>query len=486
MGADRRIEPRVLGLPLTTIDAFHLPALRAPATTSWTFGGGVTLRIAQLSPSDLNAQVDALLAAGATLSRRPLDSIVASIGATAERLLDRGDRLRVTAEAALPEITGSSPAMIRRVLDGMAADWREEACRDLLRAEFDDPAVLDEFRPRRRVPGVEARACGPRLTTHFFSGNVPGVSVTSLVRALLVKSPSFGKSAVGEPLLAALFARGLAEVDPELGAAVAVTYWPGGEREMDGVVIERAEAVVVYGGADAVRSVHARVGPGVRFLGYGHRVSFGVVSRERLSRRDAAGLAERAALDVATFDQQGCVSPHLFYAEAGGEVSPEAWSEMLAGAMERLEGELPRGRLSPGESSAIRQLRGEMEFAQLAGRGVTMHASAGGTGWTVIHETEPSFSPSCLNRTVRVKSIASIEEVAALVEPVGHLLQTVGIEADEARALPLAESLARLGASRLTRFGRMAWPPPTWLHDGRPPLGDLVRWTDRLSANPSS
>jgi hypothetical protein len=469
---------------LSTVDAFHLPALASPPTTVWSFGAGeeaISLRLPQLTPALLATQIEALLeASDQILAGREVASVIRSVHRVAERLLDRSDPLRRTAESALPAITGTSPAMIQKVLDGMASDWLQDRSHALLDSEFQDPAVLERFRPRLGHPGLQSRAIGPRLTTHFFSGNVPGVAVTSLIRALLVRSASLGKTAVGEPLLPALFARALAEEDPELGRCLAVTYWPGGEGEMESVALARAEAVVVYGGNEAVRAVRTRVPPSTRFLGYGHRISFGVLARERLDARGAASLADRAAMDVATFDQQGCVSPHLFYAEEGGEVSPREWAKMLAVSFASLEERLPRGRLAPGEASAIRQLRGEMEFAQLAGQGVELHASPGGTAWTVVYDPDSSFTASCLNRTVRVKPVADLSEVAELAAPVGSLLQSVGLAAAESRAALVSEQLARIGASRISQIGEMAWPDPFWLHDGRPPLGDLVRWCERF------
>lgn len=464
------------------IDAFHLPAIPRPRTTTWAYGRGedaFEVRVPRLSPADLRRQVDALgEARDAHLAGRPVAEIVGVIDAVATRFLDSGDPLRQAAERALPAVTNYSPAMIRLVLDRMAADWRAPRLRELLRAEFGDPRVLDGFVPAPRSHGQHA-AFGPRLAVHVFSGNVPGVAVTSVIRSLLVKAATLGKAAVGEPLLAALFARGVAEADAELGACLAVTYWAGGDEGMERAALDPADAVVVYGGAEAIASIRGRTPPGARFLGYGPKVSFGVVGRAALADGDAAREAARgAALDASTFDQQGCVSPHLFYAESGGAVSPEAWAGMLAEAMGEVEAALPRGTLSPGESSAIRQLRGEMEFAEAGGGGVRLHASAEGTAWSVVYDPRPDFTASCLNRVVRVKPVERLEDVAGLVAPFAPVLQTVGVAAapDEVRALALA--LGRAGASRFAPLGRMAWPPPWWHHDGRPPLRDLVRWVD--------
>jgi Acyl-CoA reductase (LuxC) len=463
------------------IDAFHLPAIPAPRTTTWAYGRGedaFEVRIPRLSPADVQRQVEALLAArDRHLAGRPVAEVVAVVDRVAARFLDPADPLRRAAERALPAVTSYSPAMIRLVLDRMAADWRAPRLRELLRAEFGDPRVLDGFVAAARSHGQQA-AFGPRLAVHVFSGNVPGVAVTSLIRSLLVKAATLGKAAVGEPLLAALFARGIAEADAELGACLAVTYWPGGDEAMERAALDAADAVVVYGGAEAVAAIRARTPVAARFLGYGPKVSFGVVGRGALSADAAREAARGAALDASTFDQQGCVSPHLFYVEEGGAVSPEAWAGMLAKAMAAVEAELPRGTLAPGESSAIRQLRGEAEFAEAGGGGTRLHASGEGTAWTVVYDPRPDFTASCLNRVVRVKPVARLDEVARRVAPFAPVLQTVGVAAapDEARAL--ATALGRLGASRFTPLGRMAWPPPWWHHDGRPPLRDLVRWVD--------
>jgi hypothetical protein len=463
------------------IAAYHLPALPHPPTTSWSYGGeegGVQLRIPQLTPELLRVQTDALIEAQARhLEGRPVAEIVEVIDRVAGRLAQPRDGLRQIAEAALPAVTGYSAAMIKLILDGMIVDWRAERLTELLREEFGDPEVLDGFRSRggRRD---RSRAFGPRLATHIFSGNVPGVGVTSLIRSLLVKAGTLSKTAAGEPLLCALFAQGIAEIDADLGSCVAVTYWPGGNEELEHVALGAADAVIVYGSDEVVDGVRARTPPHARFLGYGHKLSFGLVAREALSAAESAEVARRAALEVATFDQQGCVSPHLFYVEEGGATTPREWARQLAAALAAVECQLPRGKLTPREAAAIRQLRGEVEFSQLAGTGSELHASAGGTSWTVIFDPDPGFSASCLNRVVRVKPVPRLENVPRLVAPLGNYLQTVGVAAGPERLLWVANTFGRLGVSRVAPFGRMAWPPATWHHDGRPPLRDLVRWCD--------
>jgi hypothetical protein len=466
------------------IDAFHLPALADPPTTAWSYGpphAPVELRIPTLTPDLLARQIEALLRARSrSLADRPVAEIVDVISSVAGRLLDRNDELRRTAESVLPLVTGASPDMVGLVLDNMAADWRRDRLQALLAADLGDAAALDGFvdHPRQAHPRVRVTAVGPRLATHVFSGNIPGIAVTSLVRSLLVKAATLGKTAVGDPLLPALFARAIAEADPELGECLAVAYWRGGDEALERVALDASDAVIVYGGNDTIAAIRARTPARARFLGYGHKLSFGLVAREALTTGTAEALAEAAALAVATFDQQGCVSPHLFYVESGGETSPDGWARMVAGSLQRLERELPRGAITPEESAAIRQARGAAEFAHIAGAGVELHASSSGTGWTVIYDPDPAFDPSCLNRLVRVKPVADVDEVAGRVAGIGEYLQTVGLAGPDDRFESLSRALADAGASRIAPVAGMAWPPPAWHHDGRPPIAELVRWCD--------
>jgi len=464
------------------LDAFFLPGLAAPAVGVWTYArdpdATVLLRVPQLNESDLTRQIDGLLDARSRhLAEKPVLEIVQIVDRVAARFVDRGDRVRAEAVVGLRAVTGSSTAMVNTILDGMARDWRSDRLIALLEADLGDLSALDRFVGRPGV-GSRVRAYGPHLTFHVFSGNVPGVSVTSLIRSLLVKSASLGKTALGEPVLAPLFATALHEEDPDIGSCVAVAYWPGGDEVLEATALERADTVIGYGGSEAIELLKRRLPPGKIFVGYGHRVSFGVIATESLSVERAAPTAEAAGLAVAAFDQQGCVSPHLFYVEEGGETSPALWASLLARALAGLEERLPRGSLSPGESSAIRQVRAEAEFAQIAGEGHELHSSEANTAWTVIYDPDPRFVPSCLNRVVRVKPIATLDDVIPQLQPLSAILQTVGIAGSGERIERLAGGLGAIGVTRIAPLNRMAWPPATWLHDGRPPIADLVRWCE--------
>ncbi|MED6314334.1 MAG: acyl-CoA reductase, partial [Verrucomicrobiota bacterium] len=71
-----------------------------------------------------------------------------------------------------------------------------------------------------------------------------------------------------------------------------------------------------------------------------------------------------------------------------------------------------------------------------------------------------------------------LEEALHVLEPVRESVSTVGIAASEARMRDIANQLAIWGVPRICPLGKMQRPPLAWRHDGRPALGELVRWSD--------
>lgn len=453
-------------------DAWWLPDAPSGLAFETVQAGTVQCRYPVPTPALLEGTLCSLRNAGRALGQRPTAEIVAAIDAAAGRLLDPKDPIRKEADRLLPAATGYSEAMASLVIERMAADWRAGPTRRLLHAELGDPAVLDAFTPAGE--DRQTRAYGPRLTFHVFAGNVPGVAVTSLVRTLLVKSPSIGKLASGQPILPVLFARALDSIDPDIARALAITYWPGGTSDAERPLIEAADAVVVYGGAEAVGAIRSKAPHHPRVLTHGPRFSVGMVAREALA--DDPSLPAQVAGAVAAFDQHGCVSPHAIWVEDADGSGVERFADAVAEALQHLETALPRGRVTPPEAARIQQERGAA--ALRTHDGSTRVLASDGTDWTVVLDRDPAFRPSCLNRFLRIHPVPGLDRAIEALAPAGDQLQSVAIAAPAPRRADLAHDLARIGATRIASFDRIAWPPPEWHHDGRGPLRELLRWVD--------
>ncbi len=426
-----------------------------------------------LSISELQQIIDTLLTAREQyLVHRSVDSIAASIDNVVSFFLDPSSFVWQGAASHLPEETGLSPAMVRHTLPLIFQEYRAEKLVALLKDELGDRRCLDIF---VLLHGKKRRAYGPGLTTHVLAGNIPGAGLDGVIFSLLVKSAVLVKTSSSSAFLPTLFARTLAEVDPELGACLAVVTWPGGSSGLEDMAFSRAELVVASGGNESLNAIRQRVQS--RLIGYGHKISFSIIDKDSLS--DAQLLARSAAYDVALFDQQGCLSPQLLYVEEGSAVSPRAFAVLLAEGLSYWQTRLPRGRISTEASIAIRRVRDEAEWQTLAGKDIALYASANSTEWTVIHDADPAFLPSPLYRTIRVKPLASLDQLSVLLAPWRAYLEAAGVALTSLQRPLVEELLSQAGVSRICPIGAMQTPPLSWRHSGRPRIADLVRWVER-------
>lgn len=466
-----------------------------PSLRSWCLpsdpAGGVVERLPEtegLGPADwlrCSPAVVQSLAAGLRRARdqhllpRANRSLLAVLGRVGARFLDPGDPLRREALEELPSTAGVSGPMAREILDGMAADWVPERLGALLGSEFRDPTVLERFVPG--PSGDALRALGDPLLVQVVSGSVPGVSANALLRALLVRSSTLVKPGRGDLLLPLLWMRGIREEDPGLADAAAVHYWPGGDpgaRGVEDAWLSEADRLVVYGGDEAVAALRGRAPAGAPVVAYPHRISVGLVGRERLEPAVAGAAARSAARAVSIFDGRGCVSPQLLFVEGSPE-EVSNWAGRMGEALDEVAREWPPGQLSASEAGRIQHLRALAEVRGAAGFGKGVLAGSG-TSWTLLVEDEEDgdLAGSCPGRVVRLVAVRDLSEVPPRLRSLAPHLQSAALDVDPERRDGLAEALARMGVPRVTTLARIAWPPAWWHHDGEGPLRVLVRWVD--------
>ncbi|MEG2816551.1 MAG: acyl-CoA reductase [Comamonas sp.] len=399
--------------------------------------------------------------------------IIAVIDQAIARLLDRNDPYRQQAEAWLPVVSGYDADMVRLGLTGYFKTFRAAQLRRFVAEDFANPAVLDGFQPAPK--GGAVRAFGPDLLMHSWAGNVPALSLWSLVCGLLVKAPSIGKLASAEPLFAGWFARLLAEVHPPLADCLAVVWWSGAGTEQAGALYERADTVLAYGGNQTLDALRRRLPVTTRFLPHGHKLGFGLIGAAAMDTLKAPATARLAAWDVMRYDQQGCYSPHVFYVERGAPVSPRAFADYLAAELANLQRRFARRPLALEEGTAVAKWQQSVEWAgdeqQLLG---PVDAP-----WSVAYsDSLQPLTPTALYRTIAVVGVDSLDAAVPVVAAQREFLQTAGIAATPEQLYRLAGLLGAAGVTRISAIGSMSMPEAGWHHDGRFNLIDLVRMTE--------
>ncbi len=326
---------------------------------------------------------------------------------------------------------------------------KADVLREWLAAELGDAEALERFVP---YAGQLARAVAPGTILHILSGNTPAAALQSLTRGLLLGSRNLCKlPACGLPEVAAFIAalpeslRCLVELSPTLP-----DEW-----------LAQADAVVVFGNDATIAHFRSRVSAQQRFIGYGHKVSIGIIFDD-----PSCDSAAAAARDASLFDQQGCLSPHVFFVRGDAR----GYAARLAEEMAAFSKHTPRGELTISESASIRALRESIAFRAQNGEACERFA---GEDWTVIFDTAAGFPATPLNRTIFVKPLPT--DLVGELADVRPFLSACGIEPP---TLENAETAVTLGFTRVCRVGAMQSPRAAWHHDGQPSLAPLVRWVD--------
>jgi hypothetical protein len=452
----------------------------------------------------------------------------AALARVGRRLADAADPLHASALATLPGYTGYSEAMVRLTLSAMdmwALDAFEAAFR--LTPTFDAstgwqrmtglPGRL-RFYPAarwRRSIGWPLRNRGhslfgapssPELVVGYGAGNVPG---TALMIAFLAQATTLAgfqppaalvKNSRREPLFAPLVLSALEEEDPELVATIAVLVWGYEDAALQEHLLAQAGLVVAAAGDGTIAQIGDALrrlpDPGeTRFHPHGHKVSFSAIARDLLARDqsiEAGGIPTidavslLAALDSAFWDQHGCLSSRVHFAERGGDghYTPLEYASRLTIQLGRLATFLPRGAW-PRQRLFDRFDR----YKLLEQTGKVQVLSAYEDPFVVALDNRPpddrAFQDQvndCEGRVVIVRPVVDLMEVPdryLRLLPATNLQSLSVATGKEGRGmterfLRFAEACGERGVTAIRTVGRAAFPQLAYSWDGLLPL-DLVR-----------
>lgn len=409
------------------------------------------------------------------LKKYTLTEIINVIDQAIHLMLNRTSGLRQQAEVWLPKITGYDEEIIRLSFTTFLKTFRKKELQKFLTEDFGNWTVLDDFQPRTK--GGFSKAIAPDLLIHIWAGNVPGIPIWSFISGLLVKAGSIGKVSSDEPLFAGLFARAIKEIDPQLATCFAIVWWKGGDEEKERLMGEMSEIVIGYGHNASLQSIKTRLPITTRFVVYGSKISFGIISRESLQADKAVQVAKDAAYDVMRFDQQGCYSPQLFFVQQSGKTSPQDFAKMIAGELAQLEVRYPRQQLSMEESAVFSQWKQSEELKGFSDDAYEVYSDPNGR-WTVVFSGNDGELATPLNRSIKIIPFDDINEVKKRLAPIKSYLQTVGLACTPEELFDWASALAEVGVTRIASLGKMTLLEPGWHHDGRFNLLELVNFVD--------
>jgi hypothetical protein len=420
-----------------------------------------------VTPDEIAEHLAHLRDAGEQLKKRPFGEVLDLLGAVLDGWRDPNSGWRRDLEERLPSATGFTAPLVREGLRRALDDWTSDALRELATRELGPIDAIDAA-SGRRVSGFDTTAV-------LLAGSIPMPSLLALIAPLAMRSPVIAKPASRDPLTPHLVARSIAETDAELGRCIWIASFDAANEDCTRALLE-ADCICATGSDATIAAVQSQARPPRRLVVDGHRLSIAAVAPpENADRR--IDLAKRLAVDIALWDQLGCLSPIAVFAVDPEPSRAAALGEALAVALGDAEKDWPRGSIDASAAHAIAQQRAEAELRRAAGRAIAIHASDS-TAWTVIVEDGPDLRPAPLHRFIRVVPVAGLGSLLDAIRPLGPHLAAVAIEGFGAEAAGLANALAELGASRVCSPGSLQSPPLDWRHGSRGVLAPLARFAD--------
>ena len=371
------------------------------------------------------ATAQRLAAAAPALRAIPTDDLLAAWNDTLAAFLDPASPERRELDPDLLAATGLSPAGLDRGLRTIGDGMRGQ------------PAAAELRRPHRQHENGFSLVILP--------ASPPGLMLQSLLPALAARAPVLFKTSSAEPHFAPAFLAALGKRLPTLRDAYATATWTGGDASIEAHLYAAARLVVAYGGEatiDALQSAATR-----RLIAFGPKLSLGWVGADADLDRAARGIA----LDIALFDQRGCLSVEAVLVDRP-VASP--FTAVLADALREVATELPPGRSTAAERAGVRLAREDADL-----RGLTWSGDGLDAG-TVILESNDRIHPSPGLRTVRIHPVNG---VPALTEWHGRLQ---GVAVAGRMPATVRRAFEQAGVSRSAPAGRLQATDAAWRNGG--------------------
>ena len=400
------------------------------------------------------------------LKNTPIHQIIKTLSLVGQQFAE-GTEIYHEALKILNEDSSFHPQENQRTLNLLPHLLSEAELWHRLVCELGDPALLDRFVTIKPFAGkIRAEPLG--VVLHITAGNVFLSSIDSLIQGFLTKNVSLLKPSSQNRRFPELVAQAFSQADPQniVSDKFAILPFQGGNQKIQVPLLQGVDGVIAWGGAESVLSLKKDLPLGTRFLEFGPKISFQVLSLSGLLARDNEELMQSLASEICGWDQSACASPQNLFLESGIDVS-QLMTE-LGKAMEQYP--LRRGLVSADEHLEILK---EKSRAQIY---THLHQSSmvEGNDFLLFHEPKPGLRPSALCRTLILKTYTSLDDLCSQVLIHQRFLQSCSLSVSDSEREQYTQKLSSTGVKRFCEPGKILVGLSGAPHDGKLPLRELV------------
>ena len=422
----------------------------------------------------------------ADLYRLTFDQILDYLEALGERLTFAGNPHMQAAYELSARVSGLGEDILRHTYETVGHIFQREMVREIVERTVGIPYLEGWVQTPLANGAVAAvRAFGAR-SVHVVAGNVPTVSALSIIRNAVTRSDAILKTPSNDPLTAAAIARTMVDMAPDhpITRHLSIAYWKGGDPAVEEALYQPRyiEKIIAWGGLASIQHIKKYIQPGIDLITLDPKLSSTIIGRQAFKDETAMlAAADRVALDIGMFNQEGCLNARVIYAETGtderGIATLNRFGSLVFDAIQALPSHVSSAAraLDPALAEEIESLR----------LGSQWHKVIGGDrrGAVIVSQIdEPvEFARMLANR---VANLVPIDELETAIKAVNAYTQTIGIYPDNLKT-ELRDRLAFHGAQRLVSLGYAGNPVFAGPQDAMEPLRRMCRWIIDESYDPA-
>lgn len=374
--------------------------------------------------------------------------------------LDETDYIQEMAELGIDGALGKSYLAEARRL------FSKESLLHRLHIELgDDFGRKVSFTPMGKEFTVTRQILPLGVLLHIAAGNADGLPAFSVLEGLLTGNVNILKLPAAEGGISVRILLELIKAEPSLAEYIYVFDYSSKDVEHIETLISAADAVVVWGGREAVSALRRLIPPNVRLIEWGHKISFAYVTEQGITPEGLKGLAK----NIIETSQLLCSSLQGIFLDTDDSSLLYAFCEQFLPVLNEAFRQSSR---KPGigiqSQVALKLYTEELEGIYRGSRIFRSENCSLIAYPDKILDTAIQFG----NAWVRLLPHA---ELLATLRPYKNYLQTVGLLCGPAELQALSNILFKTGVVRVCPGENMSATYAGAPHDGEYPLRRYVK-----------
>lgn len=344
----------------------------------------------------------------------------------------------------------------------------------LISSSLGDEDYLNRF--IENGDGKFLKAQGRGIVCHWIAGNVPTLFFFSAVQAILSRNSNIIRvpKKIINNIIQLLVLLDNIEINYKgetysskiILKNICLINFDSNDMSLNQAMSQKADARVIWGGEAAVNTIARLLKKTTcKDLVFGPRYSFAIFDKEIIEGNECHKFMENFIMDITTFEQNACSSPHVLFIEKS-KLSIKEVMDILSRAFDKIDKRHPN-ILNESTAAKVINKRGlyglSLDKFLLCGKGLK---------YTILSNNNFCLEEPTGGRCIVIKEINDIFDIKKLIT---KRIQTIGVAFnDKCKVLKFADNVTSIGVDRVVEVGIMNNYDYPW--DGYFMINELVRW----------